>query len=58
MVNPMPTRDIREVIKPPKPAPFNRDARDIIPFLTYCKGYFELFLTKLMSAKARALFAG
>ena len=58
VVNPMPTRDIGEAIKPPKPAPFNGDARDVIPFLTRCKGYFELFPTKLASAKARALFAG
>ena len=51
-------RDIGEAIKPPKPAPFNGDARDVIPFLTRCKGYFALFPNKLSSDKARALFAG
>ncbi|KAJ4177381.1 hypothetical protein NW755_013890 [Fusarium falciforme] len=55
--NSMPAKDLGEAIKPPKPAPFNGDAKDVIPSLTRCKGYFEFFPTKLARAKACVLLA-
>ncbi|KAM5354848.1 hypothetical protein ACJ41O_001494 [Fusarium nematophilum] len=50
-------RDLGEAIKPPKPTPFNGDPKDVIPFITRCKAYFEFFPTKMASAKARVLLA-